>query len=100
PEPLLHIGPKTERSLVCKLDFLFLPIIGLAYFPHTLDHVNLGNTKTDGIEKDIGLKSGQYSLVLTYFYIPYALFAIPLSLFAKKFHPSSVIPVLMFIWGP
>lgn len=37
--------------------------------------------------------------MLTYFYIPYALAAIPTSLVAKRFHAGNVIPILMFVWG-
>jgi hypothetical protein len=36
-----------------------------------IDKANLGNAKTDGFEKDIGLKDSQYSLILILFYIPY-----------------------------
>jgi hypothetical protein len=63
--------PETSKRLVWKLDLIVLPLLAIIYFTHSLDRANLGNAKTDGFEKDIGLKDNQYSLILILFYIPY-----------------------------
>lgn len=62
---------ETSKRLVRKLDLIVLPLLAIIYFTHSLDRANLGNAKTDGFEKDIGLKDNQYSLILILFYIPY-----------------------------
>lgn len=63
--------PGISKRLVRKLDLIVLPLLAIIYFTHSLDRANLGNAKTDGFEKDIGLKDNQYSLILILFYIPY-----------------------------
>ena len=73
--------------------------LGIAYFTNTLDRANLGNAKTDGLEKDLGLVGNQYSLLLVLFYIPYALFNVPWTLAAKRLSPSLVIPFAICVWG-
>lgn len=72
---------------------------GLAYFTNTLDRANLGNAKTDGIEKDLHLGPNQFSLLLIIFYIPYGLFNIPWSILSKRFNPSVIIPFSVALWG-
>jgi len=71
----------------------------LVYLTHTLDRANLGNAKSGNLEKDLGLKGNQYSLVLMLFYIPYAIFNIPATILAKRFNPAVVIPLLVLGWG-
>lgn len=73
--------------------------IALAYLTHTLDRANLGNAKTDTLEKDLGLKGNQFSLLLILFYIPYALMNVPFTLLAKRYNPSVIIPTIMMTWG-
>ncbi|KUL85166.1 hypothetical protein ZTR_06267 [Talaromyces verruculosus] len=75
-----YVDPKVERSLVRKFDLLILPMCALVYYTHTLDRANLGNAKTMGLEKDLGLVNNEYSLVLILFYIPYGLCNIPAAL--------------------
>jgi hypothetical protein len=68
---LVSPDPEISKKLVRKLDLIVLPLLAIIYFTHSLDRANLGNAKTDGFEKDIGLKDNQYSLILILFYIPY-----------------------------
>ncbi|KAE8442752.1 hypothetical protein EG329_002892 [Mollisiaceae sp. DMI_Dod_QoI] len=91
--------PTISKRLVLKLDLIVLPLLAIIYFTHSLDRANLGNAKTDGFEKDIGLKDNQYSLILILFYIPYGTLNIPATVLAKRFSPAVVIPILMFGWG-
>ncbi|KAH8677854.1 major facilitator superfamily domain-containing protein [Xylariales sp. PMI_506] len=88
-----------ERRYVWKLDLFVLPLLAIIYFTHSLDRANLGNAKTAGFEKDIGLGSNQYSLILILFYIPYGTLNVPLTVAARRFSPAVVIPCLMLAWG-
>ncbi|KAI4867497.1 MFS general substrate transporter [Hypoxylon rubiginosum] len=76
-----------------------MPGLALAYFTHTLDRANLGNAKTDGFEKDLGLVGNQFSLLLVLFYVPYALFNVPWSILAKRYNSARVIPLAVLAWG-
>lgn len=75
------------------------PFQALAYFTNTLDRANLGNAKTNGIEKDLGMSDNQYSLLLVLFYVPYALCNVPWTLLAKKYNSARVIPFTILAWG-
>ncbi|KAI1377815.1 MFS general substrate transporter [Hypoxylon crocopeplum] len=88
-----------ERKLVWKTDLILMPALALAYLTHTLDRANLGNAKTDTLEKDLGLVGNQFSLLLILFYIPYALMNVPFTLLSKRFNPAVVIPTIMTCWG-
>ena len=87
------------RRLLRKTDLLVMPGLCLAYFTNVLDRSNLGNAKTDTIERDLNLGANEFSTLLIVFYIPYALFNIPWSLLAKKYNPSIVIPLAVCLWG-
>ncbi|KAI1775647.1 MFS general substrate transporter [Hypoxylon cercidicola] len=88
-----------EKRLVRKTDLLMMPGLALAYFTNTLDRANLGNAKTDGFEKDLGLVGNQFSLLLVLFYVPYALFNVPWSILAKRYNSARVIPLAILAWG-
>ncbi|KAI6083002.1 MFS general substrate transporter [Hypoxylon rubiginosum] len=70
------------RRLVRKTDLIVMPGLALAYFTHTLDRANLGNAKTDGLEKDLGLVMN-----------------IPWTIAAKRFNPAVVMPAIIALWG-
>ncbi|KAI1382925.1 MFS general substrate transporter [Hypoxylon trugodes] len=89
----------TRRRLVQKTDLIVMPGLALAYFTHTLDRANLGNAKTDGIEKDLGLVGNQFNLLLILFYVPYSVMNIPWTIAAKRFNPAVVMPIIIALWG-
>lgn len=75
------------------------PFTVLSYYTHTLDRANLGNAKTAGLEKDLGMVGNQYSLVLVAFYITYSVMTIPWTIAAKRFSPAVVMPLLVAGWA-
>ncbi|KAH9885549.1 MFS general substrate transporter [Xylariomycetidae sp. FL2044] len=93
------VDKATEKRLVWKTDLILMPALAMAYLTHTLDRANLGNAKTDTLEKDLGLVGNQFSLLLILFYIPYALANVPFTLLSKRFNPAVVIPCIMTTWG-
>lgn len=48
---------------------------------------------------DLGFKDGQYNLIVGIFFVPYVIFAPPVSMAGKKFGPARTLPVLMFVFG-
>lgn len=67
-----------ERALCRKFDYRLLPVLALMYLFNALDKGNLGNAKTDNMEKDLHFKSNQYNIILSVFYVPYVLGAPPI----------------------
>lgn len=76
-EPAYVVDHQAERALCRKFDFRILPVLSIMYLFDTLDKGNLGNAKTDGLERDLGFTGNQYSIILSCFYIPYVLAAPP-----------------------
>ena len=66
-----------ERALIRKIDLHLLPAIWLMYLLSYIDRANIGNAKEGGMQKDLHLSSGQYSLALIVFFITYVLFEVP-----------------------
>lgn len=70
------------------------------YLFNALDKANLGNAKTNGLEKDLGMSgTNQYNIILSIFFIPYVLTAPFLAIIGKKYGPSRVLPAMMFTFG-
>ncbi|KAK9376562.1 major facilitator superfamily domain-containing protein [Lipomyces chichibuensis] len=96
---VVDIDPKLESFICQKLDWRLLPALSIMYLFNSLDKSNLGNAKTDGIDIDLGFTGNQYNLLLSVFYIPYVLFALPLTLLGKRYGVTRVLPALMFGFG-
>lgn len=69
------------------------------YFFNSVDRSNLGNAKTDGLEKDLHFVGNEYSLLILLFYIPFGLLDLPLNILTKKYSAKWTLPCLMVIWG-
>ncbi|KAF2109387.1 major facilitator superfamily domain-containing protein [Lophiotrema nucula] len=69
------------------------------YFFNSVDRSNLGNAKTDGMDKDLGFTGEQYSLLILLFYVPNGLCDLPLNMLTKKFSGKVMLPSLMLGWG-
>ncbi|PIL29203.1 MFS general substrate transporter [Ganoderma sinense ZZ0214-1] len=99
-EPQDHLQTfEHEKRLVLKFDVRILPVLALMYLANALDKGNLGNAKTNGMEKDLHFKDGQYNTILSVFFVPYVIFSAPVAFVGKRYGPSRVLPVLMFIFG-
>ena len=81
-----------EKALVRKIDLRLLPAIWLMYLLSYIDRTNIGNAKVAGLQDDLHLSSGQYSLALIVFFITYVLFEVP----SKYVHISCPI----YRWAP
>ena len=64
------IDPKAERALVWKFDLRVLPVLAVMYLFNSLDKSNLGNAKTAGLEKSLGLMGQDFNSILSIFYVP------------------------------
>lgn len=93
------LDPEAERRLVWKFDLHILPTLAVMYLFNSLDKSNLGNAKTAGLEDTLHLKGDQYNLILSIFFVPYVLTAPFLGIAGKKYGPSRVLPLMMFVFG-
>ena len=93
------LTPSADRALVWKFDLRILPVLACMYLFNSLDKSNLGNAKTAGLEKTLGLKGHQYNTILSVFFVPYVLTAPFLGILGKKLGPNRVLPAMMFSFG-
>ncbi|EMC94296.1 hypothetical protein BAUCODRAFT_228574 [Baudoinia panamericana UAMH 10762] len=95
-----EISEKAERALLWKFDLRILPLLACMYLFNALDKSNLGNAKTAGLEKDLGMAgTNKYNILLSIFFIPYVLTAPFLGILGKMYGPSRVLPCMMFTFG-
>ena len=100
PKPQDHVQTfEHEKRLVLKFDVRILPVLALMYLANALDKGNLGNAKTNGLEKDLHFRENDYNLILSIFFVPYVLFAAPVAFVGKRLGPARVLPALMFVFG-
>ncbi|KAJ4304646.1 hypothetical protein N0V90_000172 [Kalmusia sp. IMI 367209] len=69
----LYIDPVAEKSYVRKLDMCLLPVLAIMYFCRYTTGSNIGNAKTNGMDKQLGLKGEEYSIMMTVINIPFVL---------------------------
>ncbi|GLA88230.1 hypothetical protein AtubIFM56815_002672 [Aspergillus tubingensis] len=70
-------SPEEEKALVRKVDLTLLPTIWIMYLLSYMDRTNIGNAKISGMQEDLDLTSGQYSIALVVFFIGYVVFEVP-----------------------
>lgn len=97
-DAIVH-DPAAERRLCRKFDIRILPLLAVLYLFNALDKGNISNAKTDGLEDDINMKGNQWNILLSIFYIPFVLSALPFMLVMKKYNPANVLPIMGFCFG-
>lgn len=86
------ISSSAERALLWKFDLRILPLLAVMYLFNTLDKSNLGNAKTAGLEKDLGIEgTNKYNILLSIFFVPYVLTAPFLGMAGKIYGASRVM---------
>ncbi|KAJ3498482.1 hypothetical protein NLG97_g1087 [Lecanicillium saksenae] len=95
----LYIDPAEQKQLLRKLDLWISPIMTLIFLSAYLDRSNIGNAASAGMVHDLGMTDGELGNAVTLFYVTYVAAEIPCSLVLKKFHPSRMIPFLIFCWS-
>jgi hypothetical protein len=81
PPSLSHINIKTDTQI------------------SSIDKSNLGNAKTDNMTTDLHFNGNQYNTLLSIFYVPLVLTALPMNMLTKKFGAKYVLPIAMIIFG-
>ncbi|KAK2748492.1 hypothetical protein FQN57_000625 [Myotisia sp. PD_48] len=93
-------NPDIEKKLVRRQDKIIMPQMVLLYLLAYLDRSNLGNAKLQGLPEDILNKhSDEYGWAASIFYFGYIIFAIPFTIYGKRFHPSRFMFICILGWG-
>ncbi|XP_006454315.1 hypothetical protein AGABI2DRAFT_175913 [Agaricus bisporus var. bisporus H97] len=97
--PSKDFSAAEEGKLRRKFDICLLAPLSFMYLCNALDKGNVGNAKTAGWDKDIGLTGNQYYVLVMVFYVPFCLFGTPIALLAKRFSAARVLPIMMVGFG-
>ena len=90
--------PEEEKKVVRKFDLHILTFLCALYMLSYLDRGNIGNAKTAGMNKDLGMTDSQFQWLLTIFYISYIVFQW-LTMLWKIFPPRFYVPCVVIAWG-
>ncbi|KAJ1333223.1 MFS transporter ACS family allantoate permease [Microdochium nivale] len=92
--------PEQRKRTRRKVDIRLIPMLASLYLISHLDRSNIGNTKIEGIDKDLGITGIQWNIVLSLFFVPYIIFEVPSNVLLKKFmRPSIYLGILVTSWG-
>jgi len=88
------VGPRTIR----KLRFRILPYLLLLYVIAYLDRINIGFAALT-MNKELGISSQQFGLLVGIFFFGYFLFEVPSNLLLHKFGARVWIARILITWG-
>lgn len=94
----LYYTPEEEKAVIRKFDWHILSFVCALYMLSYLDRGNIGNAKTAGMNKALGIDDKQYQWLLTIFYISYIVFQW-LTLLWKIFPANIYAPIVVICWG-
>ena len=72
------------KSAMRKVSWRVLPLLGLAVSIAQVEKVNIA-LASEGIMRDLGLSTAQFGLATSLYFIPYAVFQVPVVIFMKRF---------------
>ncbi|CAN8104683.1 unnamed protein product [Discula destructiva] len=88
-----------ERKAKTKLDFILLPILGLAFFTLQMDRGNISNALTSTITKDLGLDTNQINVGNALLSLGIVLLEIPSNVLLQRIGPKRWLSGQIIAWG-
>ncbi|MEI7790678.1 MAG: MFS transporter [Alphaproteobacteria bacterium] len=87
-----------QNQVFTKCAVRLIPFLMLLYFVNYLDRVNVGFAALT-MNKDLGFSPSVYGAAASIFFISYAIFQIPATLFVARLGHKRAICVVMAFWG-
>ncbi|KAI1391885.1 MFS general substrate transporter [Hypoxylon trugodes] len=88
-----------ERAVKRKLDFILLPILGLAFFALQMDRGNISNALTSTITKDLGVDTNQINAGNSLLSAGIVLLEIPSNILLQRIGPRNWLSGQIVAWG-
>jgi ACS family tartrate transporter-like MFS transporter len=90
--------PEQQDQVFAKCAARLIPFLMLLYFTNYLDRVNVGFAALT-MNRDLGFSPSVYGLAASVFFISYAMFQIPATLFVERLGHRRAICLVMAVWG-
>jgi ACS family tartrate transporter-like MFS transporter len=91
-------NPEQQDQVFAKCAVRLIPFLMLLYFTNYLDRVNVGFAALT-MNRDLGFSPSVYGLAASVFFISYAMFQIPATLFVERLGHRRAICLVMAVWG-
>ncbi|KAI0469690.1 major facilitator superfamily domain-containing protein [Xylariaceae sp. FL0804] len=88
-----------ERQVKRKLDFILLPILGLAFFALQVDRGNISNALTSTITEDLGVITNQINVGSALLSTGIVLLEIPSNILLQRVGPRQWLSGQIIAWG-
>ncbi|KAL7276237.1 hypothetical protein RUND412_000773 [Rhizina undulata] len=89
-----------EKTLIHKVDWRLLPIMGALYSVALIDRGNISNAAIAGMLVDLELSVGsRYSIALLMFFIPYFIFELPSNIILRRVGAAVWLGTIALFWG-
>lgn len=88
-----------ERKVKRKLDFILLPVLGLAFFALQMDRGNISNALTSTITTDLGINTNQINVGTAVLSAGIVVLEIPSNILLQKVGPQRWLSGQIIAWG-
>ncbi|PLN83706.1 MFS general substrate transporter [Aspergillus taichungensis] len=102
---LQSFTPEEDRKVRRKIDWRFLPLIGMMYLVKTIDYTNAANVKVlqVGSERNVltelNMTADEYNWVQSIYFISYIVFEVPSNMMLKRLTPRLWQSRIILSWG-
>ncbi|KAJ2720515.1 hypothetical protein GGI07_004560 [Coemansia sp. Benny D115] len=90
---------RLTRSYLRKVDLHLLPPAFAMYFFSVIDRNNIGNAKTAGMDKHLGLVGQEFNWVISAFFFTYIFFEVPSNMCLRRFGARFWLPFIAVCWS-
>ncbi|KAL9584745.1 MAG: hypothetical protein Q9212_001935 [Teloschistes hypoglaucus] len=96
---VVEATPRELRSLRRKIDFWIVPIMFCCYTMQFIDKVSLNYAAVMGLNKELKLKSNEFSNAATWFFIAYLIAEVPNAIILQRVPVAKWLGVNVILWG-
>ncbi|OOO07848.1 major facilitator superfamily MFS_1 [Aspergillus oryzae] len=90
---------KEENALRRKIDFILIPILGLAFFALQVDRGNISAALTSTITEDLGITTNQINIGTQLLSAGIVITEIPSNIVLQRIGPQVWLSIQLFAWG-
>jgi len=87
-----------QEQVFAKCAGRLIPFLMLLYFFNYLDRVNVGFAALT-MNRDLGFSPSVYGLAASIFFVSYALFQVPATMFLERIGARAAVAIIMAAWG-